>query len=170
MVTGEEGEAAAVGSATGGESDAGVVGSATGEESGAAAVGSATGGESDEEFLARFEAHDLDGFSHRDHLRMAFAYARRGGVPAAVDGARRLRGVAEAHGAPGKYHETITVAWARLVGGLASAHPSLEFSDLLAEHPELLRRDLLSDYYSREVLFSDAARIDFLPPDRRPLP
>jgi hypothetical protein len=26
---------------------------------------------SDEEFLARFEAHDLPGFSHVDHIRMA---------------------------------------------------------------------------------------------------
>jgi hypothetical protein len=125
---------------------------------------------SDEEFLARFEAHELDGFSHRDHLRMAFAYARRGGLPAAVDGARRLRGLAEAHGAPGKYHETMTVAWARVVGGLALAHPSLEFPELLAEHPELLRRDLLSSHYSRDVLFSDAARVAFVAPDRRPLP
>jgi hypothetical protein len=124
---------------------------------------------SDDEFLDRFEAHRLDGFSHRDHLRMAFAYARRGGLPAAVEGARRLRGLAAAHGAPGKYHETITVAWAHLVGGLATARPSLGFEELVAAHPELLQRDLLSSYYSSELLYSDAARVAFLPPDRRPL-
>lgn len=42
---------------------------------------------SDEAFLARFEVHDLPDFSHVDHIRMALAYARRGGSgsPALAD-------------------------------------------------------------------------------------
>ena len=42
----------------------------------------------DETFLARFEAAALRSFDHRDHLRVAFAYARRGGVEYAVARAR----------------------------------------------------------------------------------
>ncbi len=125
---------------------------------------------SDDEFLARFEAHALDEFSHRDHLRVAFAYARRGGLEAAVDGARRIRGFAEAHGAPRKYHETMTVGWARLVGSRAVAGEPLAFSAFLDAHPELLRRDLLSVHYSHELLFSDRARAAFVEPDVAPLP
>lgn len=64
----------------------------------------------------------------------------------------------------------MTVAWARLVAGLAAAHPSLEFPEFLDRHPELLDRDLLSSYYSSDLLYSDAARVAFVPPDRRPLP
>jgi hypothetical protein len=125
---------------------------------------------SDEEFLARFEAHDLAEFSHRDHLRMAFAYARLGGLDAAVDGARRIRLFAEALGAPRKYHETMTVGWARLVGRLALDSAPLTFPAFLAAHPELLRRDLLHAHYSRELLFSEGARAAFVEPDRAPLP
>ena len=36
---------------------------------------------------------------HVDHIRMAFAYARRGGVQGAVEGARGIQGFAEAAGA-----------------------------------------------------------------------
>lgn len=125
---------------------------------------------SDDEFLARFEAHALEEFSHRDHLRVAFAYARRGGLEAAVDGARRIRGFAEAHGAPGKYHETMTVGWARLVGSRAVAGAPLPFPAFLAIHPELLRRDLLSVHYSHELLASERARAAFVEPDLTPLP
>jgi len=127
-------------------------------------------GLSDEEFLARFEAHDLEEFSHRDHLRLAFAYARRGGLRAAVEGARQIRGFAEAHGAAGKYHETMTVAWARLVGRLAIDSAPLAFPEFLDAHPELQHRDLLSAHYTQARLFSEAARAAFVEPDLVPLP
>jgi hypothetical protein len=125
---------------------------------------------SDDEFLTRFEAHALEEFSHRDHLRVAFAYARRGGIGAAVDGARRIRGFAEALGAHRKYHETMTVGWARLVGSLAVASEALPFPAFLAAHPDLLRRDRLSVYYSHELLASERARAAFMEPDLAPLP
>ena len=93
----------------------------------------------DDQFLHRFESHALDQFSHRDHIRLAFAYARRGGVAAAVDGARGIRGFAEAHGLPRKYHETVTVAWARVVGRLAVDSAPLPFGEFLHANPQLLR-------------------------------
>jgi hypothetical protein len=125
---------------------------------------------SDDEFLARFEAHALEDFSHRDHLRVAFAYARRGGLEAALDGARRIRGFAEALGAPGQYHETMTVGWARLVGSRTVASEPLPFPAFLAAHPELLRHDLLSVHYSHDLLASERARAAFVEPDLTPLP
>ena len=125
---------------------------------------------SDEEFLERFEAHALEDFSHEDHVRMAFAYARRGGEDAAVRGARRIRGFAEALGVPGKYHETLTVAWARIVGRLAVISGAPSFEEFLEQHPQLRRRDLLEAHYSRDLLFSAAARAAFVEPDLAPLP
>jgi hypothetical protein len=125
---------------------------------------------SDEEFRARFEAHALEEFSHRDHLRMAFVYARRGGLRAAVDGARRIRGFADALDQPRKYHETMTVGWARLVARLAVDSAPLTFPAFLAAHPELLRGDLLCVHYTRELLFSERARAAFVEPDLAPLP
>jgi len=124
----------------------------------------------DDEFLRQFESHALESFSHRDHLRVPFAYARRGGVRAAVEGARRIRGFAEALGDRRKYHETITVCWARIVGTRAVESAPLAFPAFLAAHPELLHRDLLSTHYSRELLFSPRARATFVEPDLAPLP
>ena len=124
----------------------------------------------DREFIRRFETGELDHLSHRDHIRLAFAYARRGGVGAAVEGARGIRAFAEARGAFRKYHETMTVAWARVVGRLAVDSAPLPFAEFLEAHPELLRRDLLSAYYSEGLLFSEQARASFVEPDLAPLP
>jgi hypothetical protein len=125
----------------------------------------------DDVFLARFEAGALHSFGHRDHLRVAFAYARRGGVDHAVDAARRgLRHIAAAHGEPERYHETLTTAWARVVAHHAAAGGDHEFDQFLAAHPRLLDRELLVAHYSRERLFSRAARARFVEPDLAPLP
>jgi hypothetical protein len=124
---------------------------------------------SDEEFLERYEAHALADFSHEDHVRMAFAYARRGGEDAAVRGARRIRGFAEALGVPGKYHDTLTVAWARIVGRLAVTSSAPSFEEFLEQHPQLRQRDLLGAHYSRDLLFSASARAAFVEPDLAPL-
>ena len=123
----------------------------------------------DEAFLARFETGSLDGFSHRDHLRVAFAYARRGGVEHAVELARHgLRHLAAAHGEPERYHETLTTAWVRVVAHHATG--DTDFDGFLAAHPRLLDRDLLLAHYSRERLFSGAARARFVEPDLLALP
>jgi hypothetical protein len=125
----------------------------------------------DETFLARFEATSLRAFGHRDHLRVAFAYARRGGIEHAVARARAgLRGLAAAHGDPGHYHETLTTAWARVVAHHAVEHHDGGFDAFLAAHPHLLDRELLLVHYSRERLFSPAARARFVEPDLTALP
>ena len=125
---------------------------------------------SDREFRERYEAHALARFSHEDHLRMAFAYARRDGVACAVRGARRIQELADAAGAPGKYHDTITVAWARIVAHHALESDAASFEEFLETHPQLRRRDLLSAHYSPELLFSPAARATFIESNLAPLP
>jgi hypothetical protein len=125
----------------------------------------------DDAFLARFETGTLESFGHRDHLRVAFAYARRGGIDHAVDRARRgLRHITAAHGEPERYHETLTTAWARVVAHHALAAGDDGFDDFLAAHPQLLRRDLLLGHYTRDRLFSSAARARFVEPDLLSLP
>jgi hypothetical protein len=124
----------------------------------------------DDAFLARFEAGRLASFTHRDHLRVAFAYARRGGIEHAIDRARHgLRHITAAHGQPERYHETLTTAWARVIAHHAIAHTG-GFDAFVAAHPRLLDRDLLLAHYSRERLFSAAARQRFVEPDLLALP
>jgi hypothetical protein len=125
----------------------------------------------DEAFLARFESAALDSFGHREHLRVAFAYARRGGADHAVERARAgLRSFTAAHGQGARYHDTLTTAWARVVAHLALRARDGDFDAFLAAHPRLLDRDLLAAHYSRARLFSDAARAAFVEPDLLALP
>ena len=59
--------------------------------------------------------------------------------------------MAAANGKPEAYHDTRTVAWVRLI--VAARHGfDGDFDEFLAAHPELIRRDLLSDYYSDALL------------------
>jgi hypothetical protein len=124
----------------------------------------------DQEFLRRYEERSLRQFSHQDHLRMAYLYAREGGVAEAIRGARGIRGFAQALGAPQKYHDTLTVGWARVVGHHAVTSGSSSFAEFLGSHPQLMRRDLLKAHYSQDVLASAAARSQFVEPDLVPLP
>lgn len=133
-------------------------------------VGASTCSLSDEEFFERFERRALSSFSHRDHIRLAFICARRGGVEAAVEGARRIRGFAADAGAPRKYHETLTVAWARIIAHLVAVSPGVPFPTFVEAHPELQDRGLLLRHYSEPRLWSEEARSTFLEPDLRPLP
>ena len=71
---------------------------------------------------------------------------------------------------PDRYHDTLTTAWARVVAHARRRDRDLGFDAFLAAHPRLLERDLLLAHYSRERLFSPAARAAFLEPDLVPLP
>ena len=122
----------------------------------------------DEEFIDAFEAGRLRAFTHRDHVRMAFVYARAGGAEHAVANARA--GIARLAAGTSKYHETLTVAWARAVAHMSARSDAHSFDGFLSEFPQLERRDLLSAHYTRERLFSDEARAGFVEPDLRPLP
>jgi hypothetical protein len=126
---------------------------------------------SDAEFLRRFEAHELSSFTHRDHLRMAFAYTRAGGVEHAITHARLgIRAFADAAGLPRKFHATLTMGWARVVGHMTLENPAADFEHFLEAHPELMQRDLLLRHYSYDHLFSEEARERFVEPDLVPLP
>jgi hypothetical protein len=124
----------------------------------------------DEEFIRRFETCTLDSFGHVDHIRVAYMYATRGGAAEAVRGAMQIRRFAEAAGAAGKFHTTMTVAWARVIAHLVDGSAAADFDSFLAAHPMLLNRRLLAAHYSDAVMFSAEARAGFVEPDRLALP
>lgn len=123
----------------------------------------------DQEFLHAFETGHLSpaDFHHRDHLRLAWLQVGRLGVAGAADAvAAGIRRFAAAHGQHRLYHETLTRFWVRLV-----AHASEPtFEGTLERHPMLLSKELPLRHWSRESLFSDAARGAWLEPDLAPLP
>ncbi|NOJ91797.1 hypothetical protein HMI51_02400 [Corallococcus coralloides] len=124
----------------------------------------------DDVFLERFSRGELSGFAHLDHVRVVYLYTLRAGRDAAVELTRAgLRALTGRLGVPEKYHETMTVAWVQLVSARAAAEPGRDFSAFVEDNPRFQRKDLLEDYYSREVLFGAEARGRFVEPDLRPL-
>lgn len=128
---------------------------------------------SDEELVDAFEAATLpaDHFSHAMHVRVAWCYLRRHPLGEAL--ARfttALKRFAAHHGATGKYHETVTVAYMLLIAERLAVSRNLSWEEFIAAYPELLARhpSVLERYYDAETLASGRARLGFVMPVRSP--
>ena len=124
----------------------------------------------DEELVVAFESVELPAgaFDHTAHVRVGWWYLTHfpfGDALARFSVA--LRRFAEANGASGKYHETITVAYMALIAERIETAPGLAWPAFIERHPELLAQpSILASYYARETLASDRARRIFVLPDR----
>jgi hypothetical protein len=129
---------------------------------------------SDAEFLAAVEAATYPGeqFGHRGHLRLGWLCLRAHGFEAGLERIRTLvRNYATALGAAGKFHETMTRAWAEHMQVAIDETPGLgSFDAFLTAHPELLDSKLLGRHYRKETLESPAAKDGWVLPDLEPLP
>lgn len=138
----------------------------------------------DDEFLARFEAAEFTrkDWTHEAHVRMAWLYLTR--VPFGESLEKVRGGIQKLNAAIGPrpvpqwscmrprtgYHETITVAFVRVIASrLGEDEGYEEFRD---RNPDLYDRELpaLLRHYSKSLLFSTRARSHFIEPDREPLP
>lgn len=116
-----------------------------------------------------------EAFDHRAHLRVAYGLLCEHPFDEAV---QRMRGALRAflahHGIEPdhKYHETLTLAWMSAVRLFMerSTAPAMSSRAFLDAHPRLLDAGIMGIHYSRERLFSAAARASFVAPDRAPLP
>jgi hypothetical protein len=130
---------------------------------------------SDDQFLAAFQDCSMPaaGFDHQGHVRAAWILLRRYPCDEAV--ARTCDGIARlaSHlGAADKYHRTLSEALVRLIAAGDTATPATTFDDFLRANTPLMQdaRALLARHYSPERLADPAAKMQFLPPDRLPLP
>jgi hypothetical protein len=58
----------------------------------------------------------------------------------------------------------------RLIFIVCSRRPFHSSAEFCEAHPELMKKDALMLYYSRDRLFSQAAKTAFVEPDLQPLP
>jgi hypothetical protein len=125
----------------------------------------------DEEFVRRFEDCTLssDCFPHREHVRLGWLYLRRYPLlEALAKFSEGLKIFATAHGAAGRYHETITWAYLFLIYERMAADEAAEkWDDFAAANPDLLAwpNDILKALYRAETLQSERARRFFVLPD-----
>jgi hypothetical protein len=115
--------------------------------------------------------HNRGRFGHREHLELAWTYLDRYPVEVASNAlAAAIRHVAALHGAPQRYHVTMTQAWVRLVAVHRAGRPARAFDRFITENPRLLDKTLLVRHYSPELIASDQARTHWTEPDFRALP
>jgi hypothetical protein len=127
------------------------------------------------EFLAAFEAGTLPKplWTHAAHVRVAWLYLGRLPLAEAVERLRAgIRRYNAAAGTPPQlYHDTVTVAFARLIHA-AGVDPGEGFDRFAARTPHLFdpADPVLLRFYTRGRLNSDTARLGFVEPDLQPLP
>ena len=122
------------------------------------------------DLIHHFEALTLDpaSFRHAEHVRLAWAYLAELELLEALARYRTgLRALARHHGAPEKYHETVTCGMMVLVHERRVTRPGEGGWDAFAAaNPDLLRwlDGAFFDHYPKDVLRSDLARSTFLLP------
>lgn len=134
-----------------------------------------TPSKSDLEFRDRFEAGEAppSDFHHREHLRLAFVYLCENNVEDANAKMRStLMAFLQANNvSAGKYHETLTYSWVQAVRHfMERAKGATSFEQFLVADDRLLDAEIMLSHYNRETLFSDKARIAFVPPDLEAIP
>jgi hypothetical protein len=121
------------------------------------------------ELLGDFEAGRIDPsrFRHREHVRVSYELLERHSFPEALlHLVRGLRRLAAGAGRPELYHETITAAFLALIAERRLRGTYVDWDDFAAGNPELLRKDLLENFYEPAVLQSAVARQTFVLPRR----
>lgn len=109
-----------------------------------------------------------DQFHHQQHVHVAWMFVRDCGMPSALaEFSAAIKRFADAKGAHGLYHETITWAFLLLIADRQARSPAGSWDDFAAANPDLLtwKPSILNRYYSQELLASELARRTFLMPD-----
>ena len=130
---------------------------------------------SDREFRAAFEAGAFApaDFSHRAHVRLAYVYLADNHRDLALERYRAALVDFLAHHAipASKYHETLTRSWILAVHHFMHRSPeAASADDFIERNPQLLDSKIMLTHYSAGLLFSDAARAEFVEPDLDPIP
>jgi Activator of Hsp90 ATPase homolog 1-like protein len=111
------------------------------------------------------------GFGHAEHLELAWRYLELFELEEAERAmGQALRHVTASHGQADRYHETMTVAWVRLVAAHRREGDAGTFEAFIADNERLLDRELLKLHYSSDQMTSGDAREAFTAPDLRGLP
>jgi hypothetical protein len=125
----------------------------------------------DEALLQGFEDATLPdtAFHHAQHVRVAWIYVDRYGMPAAIQRfTSALKRFAAAKQKPGLYHETITWAYLLLIAERVARRPAAGWEGFVAANQDLLqwKPSILDALYTPETLWSSLARNTFVMPDR----
>jgi len=131
------------------------------------------------DLVEAFEARTLpiEKWTHEAHLTVAIWYLRSYRYYAALclirSGIIAYNIAAGGKNTPQSgYHETITLLWAWLIGTFLERYPGnesiLHITNDFLKQP-YVNREVLFQFYSRDLLFSIKARATWVEPDKHPL-
>jgi hypothetical protein len=137
-----------------------------------------TNGLADESFLRSFEDCILpfEQWKHRAHIKVAYLYLHELPYEQALAKVRtNIKRYNAATNTPENlergYHETMTVAWMKLVDfTLREYGPANTADEFLDAQEHLLNRKALRFFYTRDRLISWQAKAEWVEPDLVPLP
>ncbi len=118
---------------------------------------------------------DRDAWKHAEHLVVALYYLTRHDIETATtkmrDGIFKLLrdGFAVDMTKEMPYHETLTIFWMRTVADFNASKNGASLLDKTNELVAKYDKDYPLKFYSREFLFSDEARANFVSGDLKPL-
>ncbi|MFT5471284.1 MAG: hypothetical protein ACI8UO_006417 [Verrucomicrobiales bacterium] len=132
----------------------------------------------DEQLQAAFQAQTipLSDWDHRKHLRLAWIHLSQNTFDEALNKIRSgiqayNKSVGMEEGPEKGFHETLTVAWMKMVDYSMREHGAKEDSEaFLAFQPQLCIKQLLRSFYTPKQMLSAKAKQEFVPPDILPLP
>lgn len=123
-----------------------------------------------ESVFATFENGTIsrDSWGHAEHLIVAFFYASNNEFETALEKMRAgIFNLLDAFGVDltkeMPYHETMTVFWMRSVYEFAETKSGCSIVESCAEMIEKFDKDYPMKFYSRELLFSEMARMTYVP-------
>jgi hypothetical protein len=118
--------------------------------------------------LATFLAGEQDpgAFRHADHVRVAFEVLKRHSFLSAAEiYSQKIKAMTQRIGKPTAYNETITVAFLSAIAEQMAKRPYESFEEFAAENPDLLDKNILTRWYTKERLSSAVARETFVLPE-----
>jgi len=131
-----------------------------------------------DDLVARFQSRTLpkSEWTHEAHLAVGTWHVHRLGPDEALLRLRSgIRLLNDSHGTPNTdssgYHETITRAYVMLLVAFIAdrdGRPAADCAQALLASP-LVARDALLTYYSKDLLMSVQARLEWVEPDQCPL-
>lgn len=129
---------------------------------------------SDVSFVEQFENQTLDPkhFNHVGHLRLAWLYLLDDEVDLVIEKLSvGIKAYAESLGAKQKFHLTITDAIVRLMAERIKRLERPSWSLFLQQNNDLVEHAsaVIHQYYSESLLSSEAARLNVLQPDIKPI-
>ncbi len=128
----------------------------------------------EKEYLESFQnmTLDIETFHHKQHLLVTYVLLIDYDIQKTYQNIKSgILNILEHVGADTtKYHETMTYGWILMVQYfLENSKPCKNFEKFISQNTQLLDVNILYEYYSKELVETEKARLTIIEPDLKPI-